>query len=179
MHKKRKLDIFAEMWCEGDTLLAIEYILDGDRHLEKYVDEFTEEEAVFAFGILVDSEAESTPSLEIMQTEILEELKFRRQCDAIHMTEPEIIHTSKNPFTKRIFIYIGLLIATIILTAFLVFVSLSFQRALRNVFTGITLLFGISDIFMIIKLFTSINQASNFRKAKKSTETRSKRFKEE
>ena len=179
MHKKRKLDIFAEMWCEGDTLLAIEYILDGDRHLEKYVNEFTEEEAKYAFGILVDSEAEATPALEIMKSEIREELKFRRQCAAVNMTEPEIMQTVGNPFTKRIFIYAGLLLATIILTAFLTFVFLSFNDALRNVFAGITILFGLSDIFMIFKLINSIYQTSNFKKAKKNTEARRKRFEEE
>lgn len=178
MHKKRKLDVFAEMWCAGDTHLAIEYILDGDRHLEKYVDEFTEEEAQFTFGILVDSEAESTPSLEIMKAEIIDELKFRRQCAAVNMTEPEIRHTTSNPFTKKIFVYAGLLVATIVLTGFLTFVFLSFNDALRNVFAGITILFTFSDVFMIFKLVTSINQTSNFKKAKKNAEARSKRFEE-
>ncbi len=179
MHKKRKLDIFAEMWCEGDTHLAIEYILDGDRHLEKYVAEFTLEEAEFAFGILVDSEAEANLTLEKMKAEILDELKFRRQCAAVNMTEPEIRRTPRNPFTKRIFIYTGLLLATITLTAFLTFVFLSFNDALRNVFAGITILFALSDVFMLFKLVNSIHQTSQFIKAKKNTEIRSKRFAEE
>ena len=155
----RKIDEIAAQQFGGNTFAVIDHYVQNKMCLDDFVDDFTKEEAEYAFHLATDKVAEHYGGKENLQDCVLFDMKVQ----GLGISEEEIENAVVNPFKKDTLKAFAKLLLSIFIPTIVYAIARQFTDDTSWIFGVQSVLIGLFSI----NLATALLKLLRFRKLKK------------